>query len=373
MADLLDVETALAALCAATIYPLGINQPSAAGVPCRIYPGWPNESDLAASLASGIADVTIYSGNNLERDTTRYAREWSDLTITTPTLTATVNATIITIGGTITAGHFLTLAVDGTSYSYAALANDTLATVATALAALIPAPLKVSVVGPVITLVAKTQGRIAIRNGAPGVIGREVGRQQRGFMISVWAPSPQSRSAVASLLMSAIRGTDFITLSDGTDAWITYRQSNESDGAENAMAYRRDINIWVEYETLQTAVAYPVTAFGVTEAVVLFDPVIENSHDMTVLDFSATQSGYTGPPPPTPPIDPSGISFEEFTALTNGAQSFTLAAIPTLLRHVWVNGLEQARSSITVSGASVFLPASFQIFAGDAIYISYQH
>lgn len=264
MADLFDVETAIATLCANIIYPLGTGQPSAAGVACRIYPGWPNESDLALSLAAGQADVTIYSGQNLERDTTRFSREWVDLVKGVPTLTATVLNSQITIGGTITVGQYVTIVIKNAPYSYAAIAGDTLSTIAAALVALFPIGYGASSAGAVITLVEKFNGLIVARTGASGTVSRELGRQQRGFMISVWAPSPQARSAIASLLMVAIRVNDFITLPDGTSVWLTYRQSNESDGKENAMAYRRDINIWAEYATLETAASYPITATVMT-------------------------------------------------------------------------------------------------------------
>ena len=260
MADLLDVENALAALCAAVIYPSGTGQPSAANaIPCRIYAGWPSESDLAVSLAAGQADVTIYSGQNIERDTTRYARAWVDLVLVTSTLTATVLNRTITIGGTVTTGHYATIIIDGAAYSYAALAGDTLTTIAAALVALMPGGVAASNAGPVITVAAKYQGLIVARTAAPGTVGRELGRQERGFMVTVWAPSPQARSVIGSLLMTTLRGTDFMPMPDGSQARVTYRQSNESDGKENAMAYRRDINIWVEYATVETAAGYPIT------------------------------------------------------------------------------------------------------------------
>lgn len=259
MADILDIETALASLCGATIYPLGTGQPSAAGIDCKIYPGWPSSAELAISLAAGVAEISVYSGQNLERVTTRYSREWTDLQPTVPTVTAVVSNNVVTIGGSVTTAHYVTLVIDGASYSYAALVTDTLATVAAALAALIPSALVVSVVGAVITLATKTAGLVTARTGAPGTVSRELGRQQRGMMVSIWAPSPQARSAISTLLMTAVQKNDFVTLPDGSQMWLTYRQSNESDGTENAMAYRRDIQLWAEYATVETATGYPIT------------------------------------------------------------------------------------------------------------------
>lgn len=301
MADLLDLETALATLCGAAIYPQGTGFPAITGIDCKIFPGWPNASELATTLGAGVAEISIYSGQNLERDTTRFARNWFDITVTPPTITATVAARTITLGGTITTGHFVTLLVDGIAYSYAALATDTLATVAVALAALLPSAVTPVVAGSVITLAAAANGRITARTAAPGLIGREIGRQQRGLMISVWAPSPQSRSAISAVLMKMVRGTDFVTLPDTTTAWMTYRQSNESDGKENAMAYRRDINVWMEYATIETAVGYPITAPVSTLTVNPFVPSTANPNAPTgaVVNTVSTSSGssYTASDP----------------------------------------------------------------------------
>ena len=53
MADESDVETTLATLVTAQIYPQGTNAPSALGPLVRIYRGWPNPTALNADLAAG--------------------------------------------------------------------------------------------------------------------------------------------------------------------------------------------------------------------------------------------------------------------------------------------------------------------------------
>ncbi len=263
MADLSDVTAALAQAVANAIYPGGPGSISAAGLDCHIYPGWPNATDLAATLKAGNADVTVYSGQNLERVTTRYARDWFEMTTTIPTITATVTGYTITIGGTVTPGHYVTLIVDNVAYSYAAQAGTTLASAAAALAALMTS-IGATSAGPVIILPANYQGLIVARTGAPGTVAQEVARTERAMMVSIWAPSPQARATIASLLTPALCSTDFMTMPDTSGARITYRQSNDSDGRENAMAYRRDINLWVEYAILNIRPGYPVTAIPVT-------------------------------------------------------------------------------------------------------------
>ena len=267
MADILDIETALANLCGTVIYPNGTSQPSAAGVDCKIFAGWPNSAELANSLSLGMAEISIYSGQNLESVTTRYSRDWYDVSKTVPTITATVTGNSVTIGGAVSVDHYVTVVVDGVAYSYACALGDTLAGVASALAAQMLA-LGATSTGAVLSLPARFGGLISAKSSAPGIVGRELGRQKRGMMISIWAPSPQTRSAIASLLMGMVHKNTFVQMQDGSRLWMSYRQSNESDGAENAMAYRRDIQVWAEYATTETMTAYPVSAFAVSETLV---------------------------------------------------------------------------------------------------------
>ena len=57
MADLTDVQNAIAATVAQTIYPNGTGQPSAVSAAVRIFPGWPLPQQLDADMQSGIAQV----------------------------------------------------------------------------------------------------------------------------------------------------------------------------------------------------------------------------------------------------------------------------------------------------------------------------
>jgi hypothetical protein len=261
MADVADVSAAIVTLIAGALYPNGTGQASAITAPCKVFPGWPNSTSLDADLRAGTVQVSVYPQPNIERVTTRYPQAWQTQTTTTPTLTATVNANTVTIGGTVTVGHYVTLIVKNLAYSYAAQAGDTLATVAAALAALINPTTPASAVGDVITLSATANGRIVARTGAPGTIMRELRRQQRGYQIIIWASSNALRSAAANVIDQAMSATDFVTMPDQTAAWLVYRSSNDSDQQERALLYRRDIFFWAEYATTQVITGYPVTSF----------------------------------------------------------------------------------------------------------------
>ena len=72
MADESDVETTLATLITAQIYPQGTNAPSALGPLVRIYRGWPNPTALNADLAAGIINISLSANPAHHRNTTRY-------------------------------------------------------------------------------------------------------------------------------------------------------------------------------------------------------------------------------------------------------------------------------------------------------------
>lgn len=78
MADVDDVLSALASFAEAIIYPTGTAQPSITGSAVKIYPGWPQQSQLDTDLIAGIAHVTIFSTAS-ERNTTRYpSNNWQE-------------------------------------------------------------------------------------------------------------------------------------------------------------------------------------------------------------------------------------------------------------------------------------------------------
>jgi hypothetical protein len=260
MADIADVSAALVTLIAGALYPNGTGQASAITAPCKVAPGWPNSTQLDADLRAGAVQVTVYPQPNIERVTTRYPQAWQTKAITTPTLTASVDGSTVTIGGTVTVGHYITLIVRNIAYSYAAVGGDTLATIAAALAAQINPFTSAVAVGAVITFAATANGRITARTGAPGTLIRELRRQQRGYQIVIWAPTPDLRKAAADIIDPAMSATDFVTLPDSTSAWLVYRSSNDTDMQERALLYRRDIFFWAEYAATQTAIGYPVTA-----------------------------------------------------------------------------------------------------------------
>lgn len=262
MADLTDVENALAALILTALYPNGTGQASVANVPIKIYPGWPTSSQLDADLAVGTAHVTIFPTAS-ERNTTRYPDKWETLSVAPATLTLAINGQQITVGGAMPSpfsAHNLVLMVTGKIYSYAVQSTDTLTSIATALTALLAVDYAgATSTGAVITL-PNAAHITAARIGTLGTSIREVRRQEREFQITAWCDTPAHRDAIVKPMDIALAATKFLALADGTAARLIYKSSPITDAQQKSKLYRRDLIYTVEYATTQTATNMQIVA-----------------------------------------------------------------------------------------------------------------
>jgi hypothetical protein len=68
---------------------------------------------------------------------------------------------------------------------------------------------------------------------------------------------------------------------------------------------------------------------------------------------------------------PSGLTADEFTATSDGAQTRTYSTTPSPNTTVYINGLIQQSGSFTISGDTVSLPDSLAIQTDD--YIRVEH
>jgi hypothetical protein len=277
MSDLADIENALVNLCANVVYPSG--DPTIDGVlspvtgaVVRVFRGFPLAAQFEADAAAGAAQVAVYPEHGMTRDVTKFAPVWQQLSMKAPTFTASIAGTAITFGGIPSAGQ-----VAGVQYGVGKLLTgvavrlvtaSTASTVALALASKIPSSFAT---GPVLTLSASTQG-IAALVVSDQAASMEVRRQEQGFRITVYAPTPAARDTLAGALDAAIAGlldangnpTRFITLNDGSKALLRYRRTDVMDGASTVHSYRRDIILTAEYGTSISA-AQPTMLFGVTD------------------------------------------------------------------------------------------------------------
>lgn len=263
MSDLNDVKSALVTAIGAAMYPNGTGQASATGTPTKIYPGWPNDIELDADLKAGTVHISVDNLPGVYRDVTRYMRKWMVPTQVAPTITASVNGLTATLAGTITAGNYATLIAGNQVSSYAVTANDTLSTIATALAGGFKSPVTATANGAAITITAGSATLIA-RTAAPQTGYREVQRQQVRLMVTVWAANNAQRAAAAAIVNQTLCNVVDYTLPDGFTAHLEKALERDTDREENRLLYRRDICFDCEFPTTVTQPEYPVTSVTTT-------------------------------------------------------------------------------------------------------------
>lgn len=265
MADSSDVENALVALIVAALYPNGTGAPSAiAGTPTiSVERGWPTEADLRTATASGLQLIRVHAVPGMSRNADRYERAWIAPPPATPTVTATFAANVLTIGGTVTAGEIISIISLGQSYSYTTLANDTLNTIATALAGLVTGT---SATGATVTF--PTTGTIPSASvGVPTVATMEIGRQRQVFSASVWATTVALRDDLFIALMPAVAQNLRILLPDGTyAAYKGIQTGGPNDLPARAGAWARDLRVNFEYAIQLSMTGQPSMGLQMTLA-----------------------------------------------------------------------------------------------------------
>ncbi|MBO4120282.1 hypothetical protein J5T34_05950 [Cupriavidus gilardii] len=257
MADLSDVSRALVALIAKTVYPNGTSQPSITGQPVKVYAGWPNPAELADDLKAGKVHISVFP--RAVKQVNSAVSKWRTITPPVHTLTLVASGDQVTVGGTVSTPQNASLVIDGEAFPYAVQESDTLASIATALAALISADRPATSTGPVVTV----PGAIAISPRVGGVATRlrEVRRQDQEFLITVWANCYDSRDPVASAVDAALAATTRITLPDGSFGTLRSRPMSNpwNDSGQKERIYRRDLCCWIEYSTTVAQEQYEIT------------------------------------------------------------------------------------------------------------------
>ena len=250
MADISDVLNVLTQTVAGAIYPNGTAQPSTNGALTTVMPGWPSTDEIDAGMAAGNVFISIYPRPE-ERNTTRFRQQWQTVSVSAPTLTAAISGNQITIGGTVSSPQTVVAILNsspvssGAAYAYAVQPTDTLATIASGLAALIP---NASASGDTVT-VGGSLFSLTAQISTPGVMAQEIGRQQRLVQITVWAPTQPLRDSTAAALDVALRLAQRLVMPDGFWAALMYKGTPMTDMLTKQAIFRRDVLYEVEYAT----------------------------------------------------------------------------------------------------------------------------
>jgi uncharacterized protein YaiE (UPF0345 family) len=274
MADQADVETALAALVANALYPNGTGAASVTGAVYRVYRGYPASPVLDADLAAGVVHVSVAPAGGEVRNVTRYPRVWREVAPVLQLLTAVVNGVSVTFSGNCAVGQLAGVMVNEAAFPYAVQANDSPATVASNLAALIrTAGWIVDYAGS--TLAVPGADKFVARVVAGAGALQEIRRQVQEFRVSMWCPDPGTRDAAAPVIDVALADAGFIPLADGSYCRARFTGVTTSDGGADADLYRRDLTYAVEY---------PTTLSQLTPAM-LFGTVTASANDVTISNF----------------------------------------------------------------------------------------
>lgn len=260
MADSTDVLSAMAGLATAAIYPTGTGVLPSFGFHARIYPGWPDRSNLDRDLRqpTPVVNITFFKLEVGERNVTRFSRDWETISQSPKTLALTVDPTgkQITVSGTIATPQNVLLMINGKPYHHAVQSNDTLAGIAADLATKVNVDTPASSAGAVITI--PDAYRVMGRVGTSGKMMRELRRQEARFMATVWAHDPKVRSDASKILDIALSTPAFMSMPDGSKARIIYERSADDDAPQKELLYRRDLVFCVEYATVEIADAYEI-------------------------------------------------------------------------------------------------------------------
>lgn len=258
MADQSDVETALVALIASTLYPQGIEASGLGGLTGRVYRGWPNAAALDADLAAGVVNVTVFPLPG-ERNTTRYFDVWMVPDPVAVTLAVTVAGETVSFSGSAAASQVAGVLADNTGYIYRTRAGDTPALVAASIAAALRTNRIAQLSGTSVTI--PGVGRLIGRVVADQTALWQVRRQKQDFQITCWCPDFASRDTVAAGVDVALAQQRFLLLADGSVGRLLFVRSETSDRGEDAALYRRDLVYSVEYPTTVTQ-TLPSMLFG---------------------------------------------------------------------------------------------------------------
>jgi hypothetical protein len=177
-------------------------------------------------------------------------------------LSVEIAAQAAIFSGDCAVGQLAGVKVNGVVYPYAVQGNDSPATVASNLAALLRAAgWVVDYAGTTVGVPGAEAFTARVVSGAGAL--QELKRQIQDFRITLWCPDPATRDVVAPVIDQVLAGLKFIPLADGSYAHLVFARSAAQDNAADATLYRRDLTYSAEYPTTLAQMT-PAMLFGVT-------------------------------------------------------------------------------------------------------------
>lgn len=265
MADITDVMAKIVSIVDGAIYPNGDTQPSALpnGAQMRIGQGWPVPAQLDGDLAAGNGQITVYPLSGSYSKTYQILNQTYVIAEPAITTTVAVAGDVITVSGTLAAGEFLTLILDGATVCSQGGAN-----VAAMLAALAAQAVAAgyAATSTATTITVPFGHSMVVRQGGQAVMGRVTYRQCHSMMITVWAPNDALRTAAAILADVELKKNIKVTLPDTSQCILRYVRTIFSDQTEKASLYRRDLIFEAEYATLEQFPGYTITSADISIA-----------------------------------------------------------------------------------------------------------
>lgn len=253
MADLTHVQDAIVSLIGQVLYPNGTKQKAAVNAACKMYAGWPDPNTMNADMKASTAHISVFA-LQMSKSTPQMMAQWQALSIKDPTILLEVDGQVLTLSGSIDTPQNVVVQTRAGFVAYPVQSADTLTSIATAIATAIPGA---SSSGAQVTM---PDGDFTANISTPAVMLREVGRNQQPFQISVWAPTPELRAAIAMLIDPALRVAQRLVMPDGTFAGIWFASQVDDDTKQKQGMYIRHIRFNSEYATTQTDDAMTIGA-----------------------------------------------------------------------------------------------------------------
>jgi hypothetical protein len=176
-----------------------------------------------------------------------------------PTLGVETSGMSATFFGDASAGDLAGVLINQQVFIYQAQAGDSAALVAASLADAVRAKMICWLSGA--TLSAPGAFNFIARTASSVIAIEEWSRQEQGFQVSVWSPTPTLRDGAAQVIGGLLAQTSFLTLADGTGGRLRYRSTANYDADQASSIYRRDLSYDVEYGTTVTS-NNPTMLFG---------------------------------------------------------------------------------------------------------------